>query len=126
MFRSVDDRMQTIAHAARGHEGSIRKVYDDIYARLNGASPGAGLASRCVRPSICGHQRPARRAGGRHRAACAAGRADQDRHPGICPSDGYGANGKPNVAAIEAALGENITADDRDRVWAAMNEGDDG
>lgn len=34
--------------------------------------------------------------------------------------------GKPSVLAIEAALGQNITAEDRDRVWGAIEtEGSD-
>lgn len=37
--------------------------------------------------------------------------------------DAFGQDGKPKVKAIEAAMGgADITAADRDRVWAAMQE----
>ncbi len=36
---------------------------------------------------------------------------------GLDPTKDYGKNGKPNVEAIEALLGANITAQQRDQAW---------
>lgn len=120
MFANEDVRRQAIALAAAGNIGALRQVFDDIYERLGGSSPGAGLDPSPALSDINARldaleegTEPPVPLDERIKIAIRA-----------LPDDEYGATGKPNVAAIETALGENITAGDRDRVWAAMNEGD--
>ena len=38
------------------------------------------------------------------------------------PEDAYGKDGKPGGKAIETILGENITASQRDKAWAAYQQ----
>ena len=105
MFKNDISRQQAVAHAARGHEGSMRLVLDDIHERLEaleaGTAPPAAEAERSAEVPLDERIKIAIRA---------------------LPPTAFGTSGKPNVAAIEGALDESITAEDRDRVWAAMQE----
>ena len=111
MFRSVDDRMQTIAHAARGHEGSIRKVYDGHLrpAEAEQVPDDRDLlpkrSDRC-KPSSTPSVQSHRRAGGNGSRAAFCALCDERIAIAIRVLPGSGqANtasvGKPNVAAIE-------------------------
>ena len=121
MFNNENTRQQAIMHAARGHEGSMRQVLADICERLDALEAGSIDLSDIYE----------------RLAALEAGTAppcrprEESEVPlderikiaiRALPMDQYGANGKPHVTAIETALGESITAADRDRVWAAMQE----
>ena len=105
MFNNENTRQQAIMHAARGHEGSMRQVLADICERLDaleaGTAPPADVPREESEVPLDERIKIAIRA---------------------LPMDQYGSNGKPHVTAIETALGESITAADRDRVWAAMQE----
>lgn len=41
---------------------------------------------------------------------------------GLDPAKDYGKNGKPNVEAIEALLGADITAQQRDQAWEIFHK----
>ena len=41
---------------------------------------------------------------------------------GLDPAKDYGKNGKPNVEAIEALLGADITAQQRDQAWEIFRQ----
>lgn len=134
MFTDENTRQQTISHAARGHEGSLRQVLDDLNERLKAVEEGGqGQANGNVMTTseftdrlLAIEKAFAQKPSVGELAAPAPAEVPLDEKIKIAiralPEDGYGANGKPNVAAIEAALGESITAADRDRVWSAMQE----
>lgn len=125
MFKSESARQQMYSHAAKGHEGSMRQVFDEIHERLCAIENGGGASGPASAPDMSGIEArlDALEAG---TAPPPPAEVPLDERIAIAiralPESAFGQNGKPKVPAIEEALGENITAADRDRVWAAMQE----
>lgn len=105
MFKDDSTRQQAVAHAVKGNVSAMRQVFDDINERLDaleaGTAPPADVPAQDDKVPLDERIKIAIR---------------------MMDPATFGADGKPNARAIATALGEPVTAADRDRVWQAMQD----